>query len=550
MRARASARPRHLAIENTVMWVVAFGFYIAVAAYFVFHLHYMINDAVTRVDNAFDVLYSRDPHLAAIGFFWPPLPSFLELPILAFKGLWPPLAAQGFAGSIEAAAFSAGTVVLFNSGLKWAGVVRGMRWILCFVWMVNPMIVIFATQGMSEAPFMFFFVASILVFIRWCESRRTSLLPLAGVLAGGAALCRDEALLVAFLMGIGVIVQSVRNGARWRQIETEALLYGLPALFVIGLWLGTAAVIFHDPLYLLHANGIGAHAAAGGGGGATAAARASAYGLVQIDSWKNAATVVINHVMLIYPAAALLLALVGARLLVKQRRVSGIMLLIFGVAIPALDVYLLRGGLSLVLRYQISVIPFTFLAVVYVLRSVKGKRAIVSSWLALTLAVLLAISNIMTAQTLGNPQIAEEESPVLAALSTGQPVVPGGDYSAFNSGPQIVAQLLKLDIDNGVILCDSSTCFALNIAAPDPKLFAVTSDRNFEAAASQPHVYGVEYFLVPAPSGAGAVDHLNQLYPGLWQDGAGFAILVGEGPGGGPLQNWRLYRITGPTGRG
>ena len=30
-------------------------------------------------------------------------------------------------------------------------------------------------QGMSEAPFMFFFVASILVFLRWCESRRAIL---------------------------------------------------------------------------------------------------------------------------------------------------------------------------------------------------------------------------------------------------------------------------------------------------------------------------------------------------------------------------------------
>ncbi len=150
------------------MFAVALGFYIAVANYMVFHLHYTINDAYARIDNAFDVLFTRDPHLAAIGFVWPPLPSFLELPIIAFKGVWPALVQQGFAGSIEAAIFSAGTVLLFNNGLKWAGVTRGMRWVFCLVWMINPMVVLYGIQGMSEAPFMFFATASILVFLRWC----------------------------------------------------------------------------------------------------------------------------------------------------------------------------------------------------------------------------------------------------------------------------------------------------------------------------------------------------------------------------------------------
>ena len=169
------------------MWAGAFAFYIGIAQYVVLHLHYMIPDAVARVDNAYVILFSRDPHLAALGMQWPPLPSFLMMPIMAFKGLWPPLATQGFAGSIEAAAFSAGTVVLLNVGLRWAGVVRGLRVVLCLVWMINPMLAIYATQGMSEAVFIFFFFASILAFLRWCDSGRTSLLPLVGIHAGCAA---------------------------------------------------------------------------------------------------------------------------------------------------------------------------------------------------------------------------------------------------------------------------------------------------------------------------------------------------------------------------
>src|SRR5579863_4751399 len=162
-RARVRLRPRRIPIEGITLFVGAAAFHLAVGAFLVFHMHYMIDDAYARIDNAFDVLFTSDPHLAGIGFFWPPLPSFVELPIIAFKNLWPPLVTQGFAGSIEAALFGAGTVVLLNSGLKWAGVVRGMRWVICLVWVSNPMTVIYAAQGMSETPFIFFFIASILV---------------------------------------------------------------------------------------------------------------------------------------------------------------------------------------------------------------------------------------------------------------------------------------------------------------------------------------------------------------------------------------------------
>src|SRR3989442_177001 len=156
---RVRVHPIRIPFESAFVWVGALAFYLAAAAYVALPLHYAIADAIARVDIAHVVLYSRDPHLAALGLQWPPLPTFLMIPILAFKGLWPPLATQAFAGSIEAAAFSAGTVALLNVGLRWAGVVRGLRLVLCFAWMLNPMTLAYAVQGMSEAPFIFFFVA-------------------------------------------------------------------------------------------------------------------------------------------------------------------------------------------------------------------------------------------------------------------------------------------------------------------------------------------------------------------------------------------------------
>ncbi len=422
------------------------------------------------------------------------------------------------------------------------------------------MTIIYAAQGMSEATFIFFFVASILVFLRWAESNRASLLPLMGILVGLDCLCRNEAFALAFVMGIAVIIMAIRRRGGWREVETVALMFGLPAILVIMLWLGTAAIVLHDPLYLLHANGVIPTGGGGGGGGTGAAAsasqaaasaqRASAFGLVAHPTWADSATYIIGRAVALFPGVLAMLALLVARIVVRKHRIPAILLIAMGGSITALDIYLARGGLGPYLRYQISVIPFAFLAAIYVLRSVHGRRWVISSWLALAIAVLLAASNMLTAQTLANPDIAPQEAPLLAALSAGTSVPAAtGQRNKIDIGAQITPPILALDTDGGRILCNSSTCFPIILNAPDPKQFVVTSDRIFEAAAAQPGVYHVEYFLVPAPYGLGALDRLNVLYPGLYEDGAGFAEEVGS-VGGDTMGPWRLYRITGPTGRG
>jgi hypothetical protein len=553
-RARVRARPRRVPFEAIVIFVVAAAFYLAVGAFLVFHMHYMIDDAYARIDNAFDVLFTSDPHLAGIGFFWPPLPSFLELPIIAFRNLWPPLVTQAFAGTIEAALFGAGTLVLLNSGLKWAGVVRPMRWVICLVWLSNPMTIIYAAQGMSETPFIFFFFASILVFLRWSESNRTALLPLMGVLAGLGCLCRNEAFLTTALIGVGVIALSIRRRAGVQEIENAALLYGLPAIFVVLLWVGSAAVIFHDPLYWFHANGInifgkgssGAVAAAAAAG--TTVTRSTAYGVVTQKGVFSSSAFILGHSLALFPGVVAMLGMLGVRLITRGNRLAAIMLVSFGLSIPVLDMLIIQSGLGPYLRYQISVIPFAFLVGVFVLRAAQGRRAIVSPFVALAVTLVLGLSNIGTAETLADPALGVQEAPLLTALSSGKTVPEAtGVRDKIDIGAAITPQILALDRDGGRILCDSSTCFPIVLNAPDPKLFVVTSDRTFQAAVAAPQSYGIEYFLVPALTGQGAFDYVNVQYPTLWENGAGFSTLVG-GVDGDPMGQWRLYRITGPTG--
>ena len=59
----------------------AFVCYLAVALW-LSALDLVFPDAMSRVANGYYVLFSRDPHLAAIGFVWNPLPSLAAIPLL------------------------------------------------------------------------------------------------------------------------------------------------------------------------------------------------------------------------------------------------------------------------------------------------------------------------------------------------------------------------------------------------------------------------------------------------------------------------------------
>ena len=72
----------------------------------------IVGDALSRVANAYYVLYIEPPHLASIGFVWNPLPSFLELPFMFLYRFYKPIASSALAGVIITAAFTAGTAVL------------------------------------------------------------------------------------------------------------------------------------------------------------------------------------------------------------------------------------------------------------------------------------------------------------------------------------------------------------------------------------------------------------------------------------------------------
>src|SRR6202050_1846458 len=80
---------RRLVGEGGIVVTLSFALYLSIAFVLDFKTLSFNGDAVARMANGFYVLYSRDPHLAAIGFLWNPLQSVLDIVPLLFKDLWP-----------------------------------------------------------------------------------------------------------------------------------------------------------------------------------------------------------------------------------------------------------------------------------------------------------------------------------------------------------------------------------------------------------------------------------------------------------------------------
>ena len=107
-----------------------------------------------RMANGFYVLYSRDPHLAAIGFVWNPLQSVADIVPLLFYHLWPALATRDMSGTIVSSLCMAGATYQLLCAFREWGVPRAPRLVLIALFAINPMVIFYGANGMSEALYL------------------------------------------------------------------------------------------------------------------------------------------------------------------------------------------------------------------------------------------------------------------------------------------------------------------------------------------------------------------------------------------------------------
>jgi hypothetical protein len=541
----------------------AFAAYVAVAFYLVYVGHLVLGDAVSRVGNAYHVFYSRDPHLAAIGFVWSPIPSLAVMPLLPLKAIWPDLVRLGFAGNITTAGFMAGAVYLVYAILAEIKVNRLPRFALTIAFALHPMIVYYAANGMSEAGLLFFLLLATRYFVRWAETRSPTEEVFVGFALAGAYLTRYEALPAAAAVVLVVMIVSYRRAwGEWRtRLVTgisDGLIVGAPVFLAVALWAGTSWIITGNAFE---------YASSVYGNSSQLNQAVAAYGSSSIEQGLAggiAASVgrALTRILSLEPLAIVVVAGAAIAAFLRRKRAAVAVLTVF---VPVLGFTVggyLVGAIFPWLRVYITVIPLTVLLAGTIVARDKvspartvGKRfsSLIprgrSSVVGLLVVVLVGVALPVGASAMRDSSIARVESAEVGSVLDKYP----SSFEArirkrYVTEREVAAYLDNLGLPRGSVLLDVFNGFPIEQASRNPAQFVIDSDRDFKQFLADPAGGNVRYMLVPEVAGLGALDAINRSYPGLYANGSSFTRLVQEfaNVGDGPV--WRLYLVTGDGG--
>lgn len=537
--------------------------YLAVAVLLVRH-DILFADAMSRVGNACYVLFSRDPHLPAIGFVWNPLPSLVLLPILPLKSVAPWLVTHGFAGAIQSALLMAGTVALPAGCLRRLRVPRVSRLVITVLFAVQPMILLYAGSGLSEAMMLFFLMVATTCLISWVQHHSPGALVGVGLALGLTYMTRYEA--IAPAVGVTVLVLIVTwaqtrgtRSARLAAAGNDVALVAGPFVFAFALWSAMAKILVGQWLPTFSSTS---------GNSAQVSSGARSIQSVTGDTASAILAYIGRQIQGLAPLFVVLLV-AAAMLAIRARNLPALAApVVFGAVSAFHALVLLKGSSFGWLRFQITVIPLTALLAGTVValglhetrrrgwwmphgdgtapaaaRTVRGRRsaAVVGTGLV---AVAVAVSIPVQVSTLTDTHsgLAREESPMHSALSPDLAThEERRSLLIVHTERQIAAYIDYLDPGDGTVLTDTAYAYSVVMASTRPRQFVITSDLDFTGAVADPTGHRVKYLLVPAPE-LGAADALQTRWPGLYQDGAGIGTLVRTFPGAF-FGDWRLYRV-------
>lgn len=514
-----------------VLTLAAFVLYLGAGLYLVYGLHAYAGDAVSRVANAYYVLFSRDPHLGAIGFVWNPLPSLLALPLVAFHPWFPAMVSRGLAGVVLSAAFGALGVRILYDLLGRLGLEPRWRWPVVAAYAVNPLVVLYGANGMTD------------LMLATCVLGATNGL-LAYVTSGSL---RGVTAAAAWLViGFGVRYEAVPLGvglllglmaAQWRRVPLErftgaAALLLAPLAWAGGVWVYFNWSIMKNPLYFLTSDygnlaqiATGAYYSQG-----LAAARHSVAGTLAY---------VAHFTLLFWPMD--LACLIALGFVFGRRRDPRAPVLLGGtVGAVLLEVaFLYLGHLGQWDRYFLSFIPagVALTAFAFVRMRERVGRPAARAALGAGFVLLLLAGDVGTVHTLRTPGWGEPDGAWLTAAARGSDMRNSQLLNPFTPVQPVVQYA---DSHPGLtILADTFTDWPVIVRAARPRQFVITSDYDFQSVLTNPRGR-VDAILVPEPAGVAQLNAVNVAWPGLWAGHVPWATLIRAFPG---PSHYRLYRV-------
>jgi len=550
------ARFRHRIVsEGGITYLLSLGLYLVVGVLLDFHFRTFNWDANSRNANAFYMLYSRDPHLAAVGFVWNPGTSIADLVPLLFYHLWTPLATHVFAASIVSATAMAGAVyqvrcLLLEWGVHWAP-----RLLVTGFLALNAMILYYGGNGMSEALYLFTLIATCRYLLRWLRNDDLPSLVYSATSLGLCYLIRNEAIAPALAAGVVVLGVSIarrgdqRSGRIWGGL-TDLAIFELPFVITFVGW-ATASYVITGSAFGQFTSVYGTSSQlrlTGPNGTLTQHAR------LLVD---------LRDVM--YMAPTLPIVVTVATVLAVRRRDYGLLspAAVLGAAVSFDLLALATNSIAPFYRYFIASIPLEAILVGSCFASVpaliggsgreRASSRVSTGWImavfgAVLSLVLLVPASVATIVGMSKPSVGTEEGQFIDWIfhthKSASDIRSIHQYAAVQS---LAAYMASQHFGEGQVVTDNfSDCISfMYTVSPIPDIFVIPNDRDFQRILADPLAFHAHYILDVDPSGAGSLAAPNRSYQSLWNSGGGFSKEVHYFPPAGLCPAFKLFRVTG-----
>ncbi len=517
--------------ESLIVGVVLFVGYLIPGAYLVLIRNYVPGDALSRLVNAWLVFHGTEIKLASIGFIWPPIPTLMILPWTLIPALFQTWLAVVIVSALALAL--AGVAVTHLAAALEIPLLWRIPIVILFA--INPLMILFGINGMSEAILVMLTLAACYWLVRLWQTNRNTYLIFAAASFGLLPLVRYEFAILSLWSGMLMLLMCWERRHEFSQekfgqlLEGRLLAYSSLVIYPVFLWSVFNWFIMGSPFYFLFNERAATN---------LAEFQLSGFGIV--TTLGNSFKIVFGIWFWAFPLE--LIATLGLVLFGWTKRSSfmvgmGLMPLV----IPLLQFILLarRANVPL-LRYFVMDVPLgiiTGLLLVYFLNTEYGifNRHKYISYAALCL--LMLGSNFSTLRQINTYPFQTVEIATWRALtSDGEARIPQVTQ-AYEIG-----KILSNTIPAGsrVLVDTYGYGYAILLGAEDHSIFLDFTDPDFDQALVDPPAYA-DYVLLPNPTGRDVYYAVNEYQKTLYEEGATWAELVDILPS--TIDGWKLYKI-------
>ncbi|WP_109332920.1 ArnT family glycosyltransferase [Rhodococcus oxybenzonivorans] len=530
--------------------------YLGVGLYLTVGQGFVLGDALSRVSAARSVWFSRDPHLAAIGFVFTPLTALVQLPTVLLSHWWPDLTSWAVTGVLMSAPFMSGAVVqIYKIGAD-RGCPVWLIWTVTAVFALNPMIIFYGGNGMSEAPFLAMMCWATRRLIRWCTTDDIHDLLAAGFALGLAYLARYDALaaglaVTVFVFAVTVLRRGWRNRfAQMRPALLDAVLVGLPTAMAFFVWATISWLITGQALQQFSSTYGNASILAQSGGGSTDTVYAVLFSAAES--------------LVLGPALPLLVP-IAAALAWRRRDLEVLAAVVVLASVLGFATYSYARGMTFpFLRFYLCALPLMAVLALQLVPAgdplverrrgpsgfVRARFAGAPTVPAALAAALVVLTPAVTGASMLSPTLSSQQYALRSVVfpsstdTSDHRATERRILASFTTERELARYLDALALPEGSVLMDTVYGFAVYTATERPRTFVIPSDQDFTSVLNRPAEHGVQFLLAVPNSGRGESDAVNRRYPTLYETGADIATLELEVPNDGQDQpTWRLYRV-------